>query len=110
MTLTADRNAPTSYSDKTSKKIATNREVNLLCRRRQRLADELRNTYGSVRKAPNSDPVRIEKASVDAAIHTLKENLRNKQFRVDRKRYFETADTLALEAQFRKETDSVSAI
>ena len=101
MILTADRNAPTRYSDKESRKIARNRVVKQLCERKRGLTAELRKKYNFVNNAPRTDPAMREKLSTDAALHTLRENLRNKYLTLDRKRYFRNADTLTLEAQFR---------
>ena len=99
MTLTADPKAPTKYTDGSSKEVANHRNVIRLSQQRQRLTRTLRDTYGFVRNAPSTDPVAREKASIDAALHTLKEKLRNKYFVRNRKHYFRTADTIMLEAQ-----------
>jgi len=96
--LTADRTAPTKCSDKGSKKVANNPKVNQLSKRTKALTKELRTKYGSVRAAPSTDPDLKEKISVDAARHTLKENLRNKCFARERRCHFREADTLILEA------------
>ena len=110
MTLTADRNAPTRYSDKESRKIACNRVVKRLSERTRGLTAELRKKYNFVNNAPRADPAMQEKLSTDAALHTLKENLRNKYLTQDRKRYFRNADTLTLEAQFREGCNSTSVV
>ena len=99
MTLTADPNAPTKYTDKESKKVANHPDVISLSQRRQHLTGILRDTYGFVRNAPSTDPIMRERASVEATLYTLKEKLRSKYFVRNRKRFFRTADTIMLEAQ-----------
>ena len=110
MTLTADRSAPVRYSDKGSRKVANNHEVKRCAGKARNLTAELRRKYGSVRNAPATDPATQEKASADAALHALKENLRNKTFARDRKRHFRNADTRSLKAQFNQTAGDRSVV
>ena len=107
--MTADSNAPTRYTDKDLKEVANYPNVINLSQRRQHLIGTLRDKYGFIRNAPSTDPTVKERASVEAALHTLKEKLRNKYFIRDRKRFFRTADTIILEAQLNngKRSDTV---
>ena len=109
MTFTADRHAPTKYSDKDLKKIANNSHVRRLSRQREVLTTALRKKYGLVRSAPITDPLVKQKASIVATLHTLKENLRNKHFNRSRKNYFKIADTVALEAYLHGRTNPRSS-
>lgn len=108
MTMTADRTAPTKYSDKALGKVANNRDVRRLSEQTKSLTRELRRTYGFVVDAPKTDPIIREKEKIDAALHTLKENLRNKLLARDRRRHFRDADTSMLEAQFSQGSNPVS--
>jgi hypothetical protein len=109
MTLTADRNAPNRYSDKSSKKVANHRVVKQLAKRASGLTGELRGKYGSVSNAPGTDPATQEKICADAALHTFKQNLRNKYLASERRRHFRDADTRLLKAQF-DGTNSTSTV
>lgn len=99
MTMTANRTAPTKYS---------NRDVRRLSEQTKRLTGELKRRYGYVVDAPETDPIMREKETIDAALHTLKENLRNKLLARDRRRHFRDADTSTLEAQFSQGSKPVS--
>lgn len=108
MTMTADRTAPTKYSDKALGKVANNRDVRRLSEQTKRLTGELKKRYGCVVDAPETDPIMREKETIDAALHTLKENLRNKLLARERRRHFRDADTSILEAQFSQGSKPVS--
>ena len=107
MTLTADYNAPSRYSNKSSGRVVDHQHVKRLLKESQKLKEKIKGNYDTVSNDPSSDPMRLKKGSVDHARHKLKESLRSDYFRLDRKLHLRVADTIAVEAQMNDYSNSV---
>jgi len=100
MSLTVDPDAPTGLPHgRLSAKLATNKSLNKLIKKRQMLTNSLRREYGTLGRARADDPNLQEKKEIDTAISRLKANTRNKEGRKYCRKYWRNADTALFEAQ-----------
>jgi len=101
MSLTVDPNAPTGLPQgRLLAKLATNKLLNKLIKKRQILTNSLRREYGILGRAWADDPNLQEKKEIDTAISRLKANTRNKEGKKYCRKYWRNADTALFEAQY----------